>query len=234
MSEDSIRLYRTHLHACGYFRDRQASNHVLDPESPRLASVYSQALAQGFRRAGDVLYRTACPGCSACVPYRIPVWQFVPKRSQKRVLARNADVQISWRQAALSDEHLALYQRYLGQRHRGGGMDGAGAEDFSRFLLSAWASTWFMELRLADQLIGCAVTDLCSDGASAVYTYFDPDLSARSLGTLAILKQIEHCRINALSHLYLGFWIQGHAKMDYKRQFAPGQQYLGQHWQPID
>lgn len=233
MSEDSIRLFRTHLHACGYYQDRQSSNHVLDPESPKLASVYGQALAQGFRRAGDVLYRTACPGCSACVPYRIPVWQFTPNRSQRRVLARNADLQLTCRPAALSNEHLDLYQRYLGQRHRGGGMDGAGAEDFSRFLLSTWADTTFLELRLDDKLVACAVTDICSDSASAVYTYFEPDMSHRSLGTLAILRQLEYCRSNALAHLYLGFWIKGHPKMDYKRQFRPGQHRLNDAWRLV-
>lgn len=234
MSEESIRLYRTHLHACGYFADRQSSNHVLDPESPRLASAYAQALSQGFRRAGDVIYRTACPGCAACVPYRIPIQQFAPNRAQRRTLARNTDLQAHWCPAALSDEHLNLYQRYLGQRHCGGGMDGAGAEDFSRFLLSSWASTWFMELRLDGELLACAVTDLCTESASAVYTYFDPASASRSLGTLAILQQIAHCQAQGLQHLYLGFWIQGHPKMDYKRQFGPGQQRVANTWQPLE
>lgn len=233
MSEDSIRLYRTQLHTCGYYSDRSASNHVLDPESPRLASVYGQALAQGFRRAGNILYRTACPGCSACVPYRIPVERFAPNRSQRRVLARNNDVQVNWQPAALSEEHLSLYQHYLGKRHRDGGMDGAEAEDFSRFLLNDWAHTWFLELRLDRQLVGCAVTDLCSDSASAVYTYFNPELKARSLGSFAILKQLEYCRTGSLPQLYLGFWIEGHPKMDYKRHFGPGEVYRNGRWQSL-
>lgn len=223
MASDGIRLYRTAAHTCGYYADRVSSNHVLDPQSPQLAAVYGQALAHGFRRAGDVVYRPSCGACNACIPYRLPIADFAPDRSQRRVLARNADVSSRWRRAGESEEHFALYRRYVGTRHAAGGMDQPTHEDYQRFLLSHWADTWFLELRLADDLIGAAVTDLVADAASAVYTYFAPELESRSLGTLAILKQIDYCRAQGLQHLYLGFWIDQHPKMHYKRRFGPGE-----------
>lgn len=223
MANESIRLYRTTAHTCGYFSDRESTNQVLEPDSPHLAQFFGRALAQGFRRAGDIVYRPDCAQCSACIAYRLPVARFAPNRAQRRVLAHNRDLDVRWRPAAESDDHYALYRRYVDRRHAGGGMQQPSPDDYRRFLLSRWASTCFLELRLGDRLVAAAVTDLVEDAASAIYTYFDPDESQRSLGTLCILKQVERCRELDLRHLYLGFWIDQHPKMHYKRQFGPAQ-----------
>ncbi len=234
MANDGIRLFRTLAHPCGYFSDRMAINQVLDPESPQLAQFYARALAHGFRRAGDAIYRPHCHTCSACVPYRIPIADFRADRAQRRTLARNQDIAVHWRTAEPCEEHFGLYRRYLAERHTGGGMDHPSLDDYQRFLLSHWANTWFMELRLQGELVGAAVTDIVADAASAVYTYFDPQHAKRSLGTLAILKQIEHCRSLALPHLYLGFWIEGHPKMHYKQNLKPGQIRDESGWKAAD
>lgn len=234
MASEGIRLFRTAPHACGYYADRASINQVLDPESPALAGVFGKALAHGFRRAGDIVYRPDCGQCSACTAYRIPVADFSANRAQRRVLQRNHDVGVTWCPAEATDEHFALYERYLKARHADGGMDAPSAEDYRRFLLSRWALTWFLELRLAGQLIGTAVTDLTEDAASAIYTYFDPAQRARSIGTLAILEQIRFCQQRQLTHLYLGFWIDGHPKMHYKRQFGPGEIRVGGRWIGFD
>lgn len=229
----SVRLYRTAAHSCGYYADRQSINQVLDPASPDLAQTFGLALAHGFRRAGDIVYRPDCGICTACVPYRVPVATFAPDRAQRRVLARNQDVQVIWRPAVESNEHFLLYSRYLGQRHADGGMDHPSAEDYRRFLFSRWANTWLMELRLAGTLIGAAVTDIVVGAASAVYTYFAPEHARRSLGTFAVLQQLDHCRREALTHLYLGYWIDGHPKMHYKQQFGPGEVRRQGLWQAL-
>jgi arginine-tRNA-protein transferase len=233
-ARNSVRLYRTAAHGCGYYADRLSTNQVLDPESPHLAAIFGQALAHGFRRAGDIVYRPDCAACAACVPYRVALASFAPNRAQRRVLVRNSDVVVSWRPAEASDEHYQLYLRYLGHRHADGGMDHATAEDYRRFLFSRWARTALMELRLGGDLIGAAVTDLVPDGASAVYTYFAPEHAQRSLGTFAILQQLDYCRREALAHLYLGYWIDGHPKMNYKRQFGPGEVCRNGAWQGLD
>lgn len=230
---DSIRLYRTAAHTCGYYADRESTNQVLDPESPDLAEFFGRALAHGFRRAGDIVYRPHCANCSACTAYRLPVAGFTPNRAQRRVLARNHDIQTDWRRAAESDEHYQLYRRYIDSRHADGGMQQPTPEDYSRFLLSRWASTWFLELRRDGELLAAAVTDQVDAAASAIYTYFSQDEASRSLGTLAILKQIEQCRALGLQHLYLGFWIDQHPKMHYKHQFGPAEVRVGGTWIPL-
>jgi arginine-tRNA-protein transferase len=109
-------------------------------------------------------------------------------------------------------------------------MDDAEASDFRRFLTAPWSPTLFMELRLGERLLAVAVTDVCLNGISAVYTFFDPGESARSLGTYAILQQVEFARRRGMPWLYLGFWIDGHPKMDYKRRFRPLQIRTADGW----
>lgn len=237
---DDLRLFHTGGHACGYWPDRAARDLVLDPRDPRLGAIYPQALAWGFRRSGDLVYRPHCTHCRACVAVRIPVADFAPDRSQRRCLARNASVQARIVPAQRTPEHFALYQRYLEARHQDGGMDGHGPAEFDQFLLGSWPDTRFVELRepaTADgpgHLLAVAVTDRVPGALSAVYTFFDPDQGARGLGTLAILRQIEWARRDGLEHLYLGYWIDGHGKMDYKRRFRPLEAFDGRRWRAMD
>ena len=221
MKSETVRLFQTLPHACGYFSARTAQNLVIDPASPHLAQIYDAALLRGYRRAGGHVYHPHCRRCQACVPARVPVADFRPDRSQRRNLRRNADLAVSLEPAAYSDEYFDLYRRYLDARHAGGGMDNPAEDDFTRFLYTNWSPTAFVALRLRGTLLGVAVTDFASSGVSAVYTFFDPDERARGLGTYAILCQIDLARERALPHVYLGYWIAGHAKMDYKARFRP-------------
>ena len=232
-NDDNLRLFHTGTHACGYWPERAARDLVLDPRDPRLPGFYGRALQWGFRRSGDIVYRPHCAGCRACVPVRIPLERFVPDRSQRRCMARNADVDARVAPAARDAERLALYRRYLRARHPGGGMDEHGAAEFDQFLLGRWSESRFLELRAHGRLLAVAVTDLVDDALSAVYTFYDPDEAARGLGTLAILRQIEWGRREGRRHLYLGYWIDGHGKMDYKRRFRPLERFDGRGWRDI-
>ena len=229
--EISIKLFRTFEHPCGYYGDRLARDLVLDPDSPELRQVFASALSSGFRRSGPRVYRPDCVACSQCEASRVVVAEFVPNRTQRRCLQRNAGLQDTVEPPFCSDERLALYQRYLSTRHRGGGMDGASAADFEQFLQARWCDTRFLCVRNADRLIACAVTDVTAVGLSAVYTFFDPDEQARSLGVYCVLQQIEWAKRMNLPHVYLGYWLDGHPKMDYKQQYQPLEIIRGGRWQ---
>lgn len=234
MQPRTIRLLQTTPHRCGYLPDRQTRNVVLDPASTSLHSDYPRALALGFRRTGPMVYRPHCDGCRACVPCRIRVADFGPDRSQRRCLKRNADLTLEIALPGYTDERHALYRRYMRARHPGGGMDPAKASDFHNFLDADWSPTVFLELRLRDRLLAVAATDVCATGLSAVYTFFEPDQDRRSLGTLAILKQIELARKKRAGHVYLGYWIAGHPKMDYKSRFSGVELFDGRQWRARD
>ncbi|MEW9571076.1 arginyltransferase [Rhodanobacter sp. Si-c] len=230
MRSEHVRLFQTLPHACGYYAERTAQNLVIDPAAPQLDRLYGPALERGFRRAGGHLYFPHCPECHACTPCRIDALHFEPDRSQRRCLKRNADLVVTECQAGYNAERHALYENYLRQRHPGGGMDEADASDFRRFLTAPWSPTVFLEFRQRQRLLGVAVTDICRSSLSAVYTFFDPGESARGLGTFAILQQVALARRRNLPWVYLGFWIEGHPKMDYKRRFRPLQLRTAEGW----
>lgn len=231
MRSQPTRLLQTLPHPCGYFDGRTAQNVVLDPGSPDLRAQYPLALQHGFRRAGGHVYRPQCGHCRACVPCRVVADDFAPDRSQRRCARRNADLIVTNAAAGYSDERFALYQRYLAARHAGGGMDDAVANDFNQFLSAPWSPTRFLEFRAQGRLLAVAATDVCRTGLSAVYTFFDPNEAHRGLGTYAILRQMEWARQLGRRHLYLGFWIAGHPKMDYKARFKPLQVLGSDGWQ---
>lgn len=234
MSERTIRLFQTASHACGYYPEREARDVLLDPHDAALSEAYPQALAAGFRRSGGHVYRPRCPHCVACQPMRLPLADFRPDRSQRRCAQRNRDLVLNSEVRRSTDEHYALYRRYLAARHRGGGMDEGSRWDFDHFVRSEWSPTRFFELRLDERLLAVAITDVFAGGLSAVYTFYEPDLPERSLGTASILRQIEWGRTQGLSYLYLGFFIAGHPKMHYKSRFGPAEFLRQGRWQGLD
>ena len=216
-----IRVYLTQAHACGYWPDRLARDLVLDPQDPALGAVYESALALGFRRSGRHVYRPHCPSCSACLPIRVPVARFRADRSQRRTLAANKDLAMTVGPARRSDEHFALYARYLSSRHPDSPMADPAPAEFEQFLVGDWSPTRFFEFRMDGRLVAVAVTDVTPNALSAVYTFFDPEDAQASYGTYNILWQIEQCRLLRLPYLYLGYWIEASPKMAYKAKFRP-------------
>jgi arginine-tRNA-protein transferase len=191
--------------------------------------------ANGFRRSGDLVYRPHCADCRACIPVRIPVREFQPNRSQRRIGKLNAGLRVIAKSAEYDDEHYRLYARYLDARHPDSGMGQSDPEDYIRFLgNSGWLDSVFFEFREGETLLAVSVVDRLKEGLSAVYTFYDPVMERRSLGTYAILWQIGESQRQALSWLYLGFWIAECRKMAYKGSFQPLQALTESGWVTID
>lgn len=201
-------------------------------QDPDLKSQYEIMLAHGFRRSGEQIYRPNCPACSACQSIRIPVVKFKPSRSQKRVLARNRQLE-----CRISREHqqayYELYERYINTRHRDGSMYPANKEQYFQFLFSSWSQPIFFEFYDADKLMMVAVTDELDGALSALYTFFDPEYAHRSPGTLAILTQIRKAYEWQKTYVYLGYQIDDCQKMNYKSKFLPHERHFRDGWQLI-
>ena len=215
-----IRLLVSREHECGYLSERTARSAFVDPSLRLNPRRYGTLLEQGFRRSGSYVYRPLCRGCNACRPARIVVADFEPDRSLRRCQRINQDLTMTGVDA-LSGEHYALYRDYLRARHPDGGMDPDDAGAFHEFLDAPWSQTTFLEFRKDKTLLALAVIDQVPDGLSAVYTFFDPGLPRRSLGSYAILRQIDLARDSGLDYVYLGYWVAQSRKMDYKRRFQP-------------
>jgi arginine-tRNA-protein transferase len=228
-----IQLYLTEPHPCSYLEDKAAITAYVDPKTDVNDLTYNYLSEKGFRRSGQYIYAPRCITCKACIPVRIPAAKFKPNRSQRRCLNKNTDITTRLTTSIDVDEHYSIYHKYIATRHTDGDMYPATMGQFKSFIGTAWDCTRYLEFRLEDKLICCALIDLLSTGMSAIYTYFDPDYSSRSLGTYSILRQIETTVDHNLDHVYLGYWIRDSAKMNYKTNFRPLQFYLENHWMSI-
>lgn len=227
-------FFATPAHACSYLPGREATTLFTDPGYPMDVRLYTLLSEHGFRRSGRHIYRPRCARCSACVPVRVPVAAFHPRRSQRRTWRANGDLEVIPRPAELREEHFALYRRYLAARHPGGGMDGASRAEYLEFLRSPWGETRFYEFRLGGTLVAVAAADVLLNALSAVYTFFDPAFAARSPGTYAILWEIEAARRAGLEWLYLGYWIGASRKMSYKGEYLPQEHFADGRWLRVD
>lgn len=205
---------------CPYLPERSARNVavVTDPLPPGL---YHSLMDLNFRRMGPIFLRPECQACTQCRAIRLPVDEFRPNRSQRRSLARNADLKVHVGHAHPDDERHALYQKYLERRHDGQ-MDGS-ASEFRDFLYTSTVNTLEVTYRRDDRLVGVGIVDAEPLALSAVYCYFDPDEEKRGLGVFNVLTLIEECRRRRVPHLYLGFYVAESPRMNYKARFRPHQ-----------
>lgn len=228
-----LQLYLTGEHDCSYIAGLRARTLFVDPLA-RIDAQRAEWLQQiGFRRSGPHFYRPACRGCQRCIPVRLVTAELDMNRSQRRCLARNdADVRIVDKPARLEPEHYGLYQRYILARHGDGDMaEDVSVETYMRFLLTPWGGeTRFLEAWVGQALMSVSVTDVFSDGLSAVYTFFDPAFAQRAPGTYAVLTQAREALCRGLGYLYLGYWIEDSAKMAYKERFRPIEAWDGGRW----
>lgn len=231
-----LRFYLTAPAPCPYLPDRlerKVFAHLPLLEGP----VVNDALTQsGFRRSQHIAYRPACETCAACISVRIPAADYAFSRSDRKTLNRNADLKRGLVEAEATMEQFSLLRRYLGARHAGGGMTDMGWADFVAMVEDTPVRSHLMEYRLPSEdgapgeLVGCVLVDLLGDGLSMVYSFYDPDLPRRSLGRFMILDHLTQARRTGMPYVYLGYWVKGSGKMDYKARFQPLEALGPQGW----
>lgn len=227
---NTLQFYATPEHSCSYLPNRQAKTLFVDPKAVVDRSSYSVLSDLGFRRSGNHVYRPHCEGCNACLSARLPVDSFRLSKSQKRVLKSNSDLRLEISEPTLTDEIYDLYRRYITARHADGDMYPPSREQFLSFLVTSDQETYFYLFRQQRQLMAVAVVDRLEQGQSAIYTFFEPQQPQRSLGRFAILKQIEDTQQRELPYLYLGYWIRGCNKMNYKIEYRPIELLVDGQW----
>ncbi|MGH6771128.1 MAG: arginyltransferase [Xanthobacteraceae bacterium] len=240
-SRNTPQFYLTAPSPCPYLpgqEERKVFTHLVGERAPELNDLLTHG---GFRRSQSIAYRPACESCRACVSVRVIVAEFKPTHSMRRIMERNDDVIGDMRAAVPTSEQYSVFRSYLDSRHRDGGMADMTVLDYAMMVEDSHVDTRIIEYRRrgpdssingrgAGELLAVALTDVLSDGLSMVYSYFDSDRATRSLGTFMILDHIARARRMGLAYVYLGYWVQGSRKMDYKGRFLPQERLTGDGW----
>jgi arginyl-tRNA--protein-N-Asp/Glu arginylyltransferase len=238
-SRDTPQFYLTAPSPCPYLggkEERKVFTHLVGERAGELNNILTQG---GFRRSQSIAYRPACEGCRSCVSVRVIAEEFRPTRSMRRIANRNADVVSEMKIAVPTSEQYAIFRGYLDSRHRDGGMADMTVLDYAMMVEDSHIETRIIEYRRrdggrADDLLAVALTDVLGDGLSMVYSFFEPDEAPRSLGTLMVLDHIERAQRMGLAYVYLGYWVRGSRKMDYKGRFLPQERLTPDGWARVE
>jgi arginine-tRNA-protein transferase len=237
---DAPQFYLTAPTPCPYLpgqRERKVFTHIVGKRAREINEILTQG---GFRRSQTIAYRPACEGCRACVSVRVISAEFAPSDNMRRISRLNRDILGRPAPNEPSAEQYALFRRYLDARHAEGGMVDMTVLDYAMMVEDSHVETGIIEYREVDEtgqegpLVAVCLTDFLPDGLSMVYSFFDPRLSRRGLGNYMILDHIERARALGLPHVYLGYWVEGSRKMEYKARFRPQERLLPSGWVRVE
>ncbi|GIK80568.1 MAG: arginyltransferase [Xanthobacteraceae bacterium] len=244
-SRDTPQFYLTAPSPCPYLpgkEERKVFTHLVGERAGELNDLLTHG---GFRRSQSIAYRPACEACRGCVSVRVVAEDFRPARVMRRVAQRNADVVGEMRVPVPTSEQYSVFRAYLDQRHFDGGMADMTVLDYAMMVEDSHVETKIVEYRRhgpdsritgrgAGPLLAVALTDVLSDGLSMVYSFYDPEHAPRSLGTFMILDHIARARRMGLAYVYLGYWVKGSRKMDYKGRFLPQERLTPEGWSRVE
>jgi arginine-tRNA-protein transferase len=222
------RFFVTSPAPCPYLPGKSERKVFTELKGPH-ADQLNDALGRiGFRRSQTVAYRPSCLDCSACISVRVVAGEFRPSTTQRRNLKRNSDLVTAVCRPWSTAEQFELLQRYLGQRPPGGGMASMDDVDFADMVEHTPVDSWVIEYReptsdgSQGRLVGACLTDRQGDGLSMIYSFYEPDHGRRQgLGNYIILDHVRRAAEEGLPYVYLGYWVQGSPRMQYKVRYRP-------------
>ncbi|MEO0413260.1 MAG: arginyltransferase [Pseudomonadota bacterium] len=239
MTDQSLQFPRFYVTApapCPYLPGRQERKVFTELRGDEAGPLNDALSRVGFRRSQSVAYRPACESCSACISVRVIAEDFSLSRNMRRVSERNGDLFVQITDPIATREQYRLLKSYLSNRHPSGGMADMDFQEYADMVEHSPVSTRLFEYRLPTpdgqpgQLIACCLSDILTDGLSMVYSFFDPGQTRRSLGTYIILHHIAEAKARHQRYVYLGYWIEGSSKMDYKARFQPMERLGANGW----
>jgi len=222
------RFFVTSPSPCPYLPGK-SERKVFTELSGSNAGELNDALGRiGFRRSQNVAYRPSCLECTACVSVRVVADEFRPNATQRKLLKRNSDLVVSVCKPWSTEEQYALLQRYLQARHPGGGMTEMDDVDYADMVEHSPVESYVIEYREPaaegeqGRLIGACLTDRQGDGLSMIYSFFETENEDRpSMGNYIIMDHILRARKSGLPYVYLGYWVEGSRRMQYKVRYQP-------------
>jgi len=234
---------------CGYYPEKECTQYFLilswlrDPEFAKavvddfsITEYYGFLKKNGFCRYYTMFYRYECEGCRQCTPVRIPVNQFKASKNQRAAWNRNQDIEIRLEKNPenfVSEERALLFREY--DAYHNSSQEGFHKKSIEEALSDlqdmngGYDGIWNLEYRLNGRLIGVSILDYTTDSSGKItalcsnYFYYEisDEIEKRSIGVFSVLKEIELCRSMEIPYYYLGLFLAGCRKMNYKINYEP-------------
>ncbi|MBV1916677.1 MAG: arginyltransferase [Sphingomonadaceae bacterium] len=235
------RFFVTSPSPCPYLPGRSERKVFTELKGAHADSLNDALSRIGFRRSQTVAYRPSCLDCNACISVRVVADEFAASSTQKRNLKRNGDLVTTVCHPWSTSEQFELLQRYLSVRHPGGGMTAMDETDFADMVEHSPVTSYLIEYRepSADgvtpgKLVGACLTDKQGDGLSMIYSFYEPEHGSRpGLGNYIILDHIVRAAEMDLPYVYLGYWVEGSPRMQYKVRYRPLEKLSRDGWERL-
>jgi leucyl-tRNA---protein transferase len=235
------RFFVTNPGPCPYISGK-TERKVFTELSGAHADELNEALGRiGFRRSQNVAYRPSCIDCKSCVSVRVLTAEFQPNATQRRIIKRNSDLAVSACRPWSTSEQYDLLRRYLSQRHPSGGMAGMDDMDYADMVEQSPVRSHVVEYRTPGrfgrlgELVGACLTDQQGDGLSMIYSFYDAEAEGRpGLGNYIIMDHIMRAKAAGLPYVYLGYWVEGAARMQYKIRYRPMERLGPDGWERFE
>lgn len=230
----------TNIGPCPYIEGQQERKVFTELRGSNAAEMNDALGRIGFRRSQGVAYRPSCLTCAACVSVRVVTEAFQPTSSQKKMIRKHDDLEVSACRPWATPDQYALLQRYLAARHPGGGMNGMAEDEFADMIEQSPVDSYVIEYRepsvngVPGTLVGACLTDRQADGLSMIYSFFEPNGPRKGLGTYIILDHIKRAASLDLPYVYLGYWVEDSPRMAYKTNFRPMERLGPKGWSRFD
>jgi arginine-tRNA-protein transferase len=188
---------------------------------------YDELLAHAWRHFGTHFFRYNYGIYSGEVrhvwPLRIRVRDFTITKSQRRVLSRNTDLDISVAPTRITGEIDELFHRH--KTRFTSGTPNSIYDFISPRPADIPVPGLCVTVRQNERLIAASFFDVGRTAISSIYGIFDPEIRHRSLGILTMLIELEYARDNDFELYYHGYAYEGESFYDYKKRFSALERY---------
>lgn len=182
---------------------------------------FNDLLKKGWRRFGYYFFKPSCRICYECLPIRVRVCEFKLTKSQKRVIKKNIETKVLFKELSYSEEIFEIYKEHSWDKFN----QKADKEDFKLSFFYQAVPSLQSEYYINDKLAAVGFIDISSKALSSVYFIYRTVYSHYSLGTFGAIKEIEFARLLSLKYYYLGYYIKDNHRMSYKNRFKPYELY---------
>jgi arginine-tRNA-protein transferase len=194
-------------------------------------------LAEAWRHFGTYFFRYnwAFYGLDIrrVIPLRIRLSNFLPTKSQRRVIRKNRDLRTIIRPANITRQIEELFQRH--KRRFTQGVPDTIYDFLSHDPANIPCRTMELAVYESDDLVAVSYFDVGETSTSGIYAMFEPRESSRRLGIFTMLKEIEFSIESNKMFYYQGYAYEGESFYDYKKRFSGTEAFnWSGDWKPLD